>query len=141
MAVTRKMAPSSNKSVGGKLRQAWNKYIKGGVNELFSILTEPSRGYIVACILIFVEILVNVFVIEKVPYTEIDWKAYMQEVEGVIVNGTMDYSLLKGDTGPLVYPAGFIWFFAGLYKLTDAGTNIKLGEINNNTVITCFLRL
>lgn len=33
--------------------------------------------------------------------TEIDWKAYMQEVEGVL-NGTLDYKLLKGDTGPLV---------------------------------------
>ena len=33
--------------------------------------------------------------------TEIDWKAYMQEVEGV-VNGTFDYSKLGGDTGPLV---------------------------------------
>ena len=34
--------------------------------------------------------------------TEIDWVAYMQEVEGVI-NGTYDYMKLKGDTGPLVY--------------------------------------
>jgi len=33
--------------------------------------------------------------------TEIDWKAYMQEVEGVM-NGTYDYSKLGGDTGPLV---------------------------------------
>lgn len=33
--------------------------------------------------------------------TEIDWKAYMDEVEGVI-NGTYDYTELKGDTGPLV---------------------------------------
>ena len=33
--------------------------------------------------------------------TEIDWIAYMQEVEGV-VNGTFDYTKLKGDTGPLV---------------------------------------
>lgn len=29
----------------------------------------------------------------------------MQEVEGV-VNGTWDYTKLRGDTGPLVYPAG-----------------------------------
>lgn len=33
--------------------------------------------------------------------TEIDWKAYMQEVEG-FANGTLDYTRLKGDTGPLV---------------------------------------
>jgi hypothetical protein len=49
-------------------------------------------------------------------------------VEGVIVNGTTDYSLLRGDTGPLVYPAGFVWFYAALYKLTDSGANIKLGK-------------
>lgn len=33
--------------------------------------------------------------------TEIDWIAYMQEVEGFI-NGTYNYYELKGDTGPLV---------------------------------------
>jgi alpha-1,3-mannosyltransferase len=38
----------------------------------------------------------------------------MEEVEGV-VNGTYDYTLLKGDTGPLVYPAGFVYIFTGLY--------------------------
>jgi len=42
--------------------------------------------------------------------TEIDWKAYMQEVEGFI-NGTYDYSELGGDTGPLVY-VGFYVFVA-----------------------------
>lgn len=33
--------------------------------------------------------------------TEIDWQAYMQEVEG-FANGTRDYTQLRGDTGPLV---------------------------------------
>ena len=37
--------------------------------------------------------------------TEIDWIAYMQEVEGAM-GGQLDYAQLKGDTGPLVYPAG-----------------------------------
>ncbi len=78
-------------------------------------------------------------VIEKVPYTEIDWKAYMQEVEGVIVNGTTDYSLLRGDTGPLVYPAGFVWFYAGLYRLTDSGTNVRLGKIDGLKVAFHFV--
>ena len=44
-------------------------------------------------VLMVAEVLVNSVVIHKVKYTEIDWVAYMQEVEGVVgVNGTTDYS-------------------------------------------------
>ncbi len=59
--------------------------------------------------------------------TEIDWIAYMQEVEGV-VNGTWDYSKLKGDTGPLVYPAGFVYIFTILYYITNYGRNIRFAQ-------------
>ncbi|KFM09642.1 Dol-P-Man:Man(5)GlcNAc(2)-PP-Dol alpha-1,3-mannosyltransferase, partial [Aptenodytes forsteri] len=59
--------------------------------------------------------------------TEIDWKAYMEEVEG-FANGTLDYTQLKGDTGPLVYPAGFVYIFLGLYYATDRGTDIRLAQ-------------
>ena len=51
----------------------------------------------------------------------------MQEVEGVL-NGTWNYSELKGDTGPLVYPAGFVYFFGILYYITDCGKNILLAQ-------------
>ena len=51
----------------------------------------------------------------------------MQEVEGV-VNGTWDYSKLKGDTGPLVYPAGFVYFFGILYFITQHGQNIRTAQ-------------
>lgn len=51
--------------------------------------------------LFLLEIVLNFLIINKTKYTEIDWIAYMQEVEGV-VNGTYDYYQLKGDTGPLV---------------------------------------
>ncbi len=51
----------------------------------------------------------------------------MQEVEGV-KNGTYDYAALKGQTGPLVYPAGFVWIFMIFYHLTNAGSNIKLAQ-------------
>nr|XP_034988904.1 dol-P-Man:Man(5)GlcNAc(2)-PP-Dol alpha-1,3-mannosyltransferase isoform X3 [Zootoca vivipara]XP_034988905.1 dol-P-Man:Man(5)GlcNAc(2)-PP-Dol alpha-1,3-mannosyltransferase isoform X3 [Zootoca vivipara] len=51
----------------------------------------------------------------------------MDEVEGV-VNGTLDYTQLKGDTGPLVYPAGFVYIFLGLYYATGRGTNIRLAQ-------------
>ncbi len=56
-------------------------------------------------------------------YTEIDWIAYMQEVKGVM-DGQMDYSKLRGDTGPLVYPAGFVYIYSALYVLTDDGENV-----------------
>ncbi|NXR36019.1 ALG3 mannosyltransferase, partial [Zosterops hypoxanthus] len=59
--------------------------------------------------------------------TEIDWKAYMQEVEG-FANGTLDYTQLKGDTGPLVYPAGFVYIFLGLYHVTARGSDIRLAQ-------------
>nr|XP_030717970.1 dol-P-Man:Man(5)GlcNAc(2)-PP-Dol alpha-1,3-mannosyltransferase isoform X5 [Globicephala melas]XP_030717979.1 dol-P-Man:Man(5)GlcNAc(2)-PP-Dol alpha-1,3-mannosyltransferase isoform X5 [Globicephala melas] len=59
--------------------------------------------------------------------TEIDWKAYMAEVEGVI-NGTYDYTQLRGDTGPLVYPAGFVYIFMGLYYATGRGTDIRMAQ-------------
>ena len=55
--------------------------------------------------------------------TEIDWKAYMDEVAGFL-NGELDYTKLKGDTGPLVYPAGFVYLFSLLYGITDQGKNI-----------------
>ncbi|XP_076380515.1 alg3, alpha-1,3- mannosyltransferase isoform X2 [Megalopta genalis] len=51
----------------------------------------------------------------------------MQEVEGFL-NGTMDYSKLKGDTGPLVYPAGFVYTFSALYYITDHGVKIKIAQ-------------
>jgi alpha-1,3-mannosyltransferase len=58
--------------------------------------------------------------------TEIDWVAYMQEVSGFL-GGERDYTKLRGDTGPLVYPGGFVWAFSALYHITDQGQDIKLG--------------
>ena len=60
-------------------------------------------------------------------YTEIDWVAYMQEVEGFL-GGDFVYTNLRGDTGPLVYPAGFVYFFSALYYICDKGRNIALAQ-------------
>ena len=62
-------------------------------------------------------------------YTEIDWKAYMSEVEGPVVRGDWDYDHLEGATGPLVYPAGFVYIFAGLRAVTDAGRDIAFAQL------------
>ncbi|XP_075363103.1 dol-P-Man:Man(5)GlcNAc(2)-PP-Dol alpha-1,3-mannosyltransferase [Mycteria americana] len=101
------------------LRRAWR--------ERRAALLEPSYTPLVAACLCLAEGGVNLWVIRRVPYTEIDWKAYMQEVEG-FANGTLDYTRLKGDTGPLVYPAGFVYIFLGLYYATGRGTDIRLAQ-------------
>ncbi len=65
------------------------------------IFINPNKSIYIMTGLFILEIFLNLFIIKKTNYTEIDWIAYMQEVEGV-VNGTYDYYKLKGDTGPLV---------------------------------------
>jgi len=77
--------------------------------------------------LVLVDFLLSILIINKIKYTEIDWVAYMQEVEGFL-SGERNYSLLKGDTGPLVYPAGFVYIFSFLRYLTSNGTDIRTGQ-------------
>ncbi|XP_042746866.1 dol-P-Man:Man(5)GlcNAc(2)-PP-Dol alpha-1,3-mannosyltransferase isoform X1 [Lagopus leucura] len=91
------------------------------------VLLEPRYTPLVAACLCLAEGGVNLWVIRRVPYTEIDWQAYMQEVEG-FANGTRDYTQLRGDTGPLVYPAGFVYLFLGLYYATGRGADIRLAQ-------------
>ena len=70
----------------------------------------------VSALLCAFELVFCVAIIAKVPYTEIDWRAYMDEVGGFL-QGERDYTKLKGDTGPLVYPAGFVYLYAILKKV------------------------
>ncbi|KYN02252.1 PREDICTED: lethal(2)neighbour of Tid protein [Cyphomyrmex costatus] len=93
----------------------------------FAFLTDPKKLSFTAKLFIVLEIVLNAVVIQTVPYTEIDWKAYMQEVQGFL-NGTLDYSKLRGDTGPLVYPAGFVYIFSALYYITSHGANIRIAQ-------------
>lgn len=74
------------------------------------------------------ELLLGILIIHKVPYTEIDWEAYMQEVSMWLDDGIYDYRQIYGGTGPLVYPAGFLYLFALLKWMTKNGTNIKLAQ-------------
>lgn len=44
------------------------------------------------------------------------------------MQGERDYSKLRGPTGPLVYPAGFLVVYRALHWLTNGG-DVKLGQI------------
>ncbi|TPX35052.1 dolichyl-P-Man:Man5GlcNAc2-PP-dolichol alpha-1,3-mannosyltransferase [Synchytrium microbalum] len=92
-----------------------------------SILQERAFfWYLFVPIMVF-ELALNALIIWKIPYTEIDWIAYMQEVGGFLA-GERDYTMMEGDTGPLVYPAGFVYIYSVLSIVTGSGTSILLAQ-------------
>lgn len=70
------------------------------VKQLFSkgidLLINPAKLPIVTYLILFCELILNVFIVNRINYTEIDWVAYMQECEGFL-NGTTNYAELKGE--------------------------------------------
>ncbi|THU59197.1 hypothetical protein C4D60_Mb03t22440 [Musa balbisiana] len=75
-----------------------------------------SKPLFASALLVLDSILVAL-IIAYVPYTKIDWDAYMSQVDGFL-GGERDYTKLKGDTGPLVYPAGFLYVYSAIKFLT-----------------------
>jgi len=59
--------------------------------------------------------------------TEIDWRAYIQQVSQYIA-GERNYAKIRGDTGPLVYPAAHVYIYRVLYSWTDEGRDIRLAQ-------------
>ena len=88
---------------------------------------KPIYDNLFLLLLLTFEFMVSIGIVRYVAYTEIDWKAYMQEVEAWLA-GETDYMNIRGDTGPLVYPAGFVYLFAVLRWLTDDGHNIAKAQ-------------
>ncbi|KAK8736680.1 hypothetical protein OTU49_004592 [Cherax quadricarinatus] len=125
MPPTEKTQKKKRPSFFEKMKRLQQEYLRKDF--IVSLIVDPKYFWLSAIVFLLAEIVVNILIIQRVKYTEIDWVAYMQEVEGV-VNGTWDYTKLRGDTGPLVYPAGFVYLFMGLYHLTNTGTNIRLAQ-------------
>ncbi|KAI9206369.1 dol-P-Man:Man(5)GlcNAc(2)-PP-Dol alpha-1,3-mannosyltransferase-like protein [Polychytrium aggregatum] len=91
------------------------------------IALDWSYFYVLAIPLLLFEALLTAAIILKIPYTEIDWIAYIQEVGGFL-GGEYDYYKLAGDTGPLVYPAGFVYVYSLLFKATSSGEDIQTAQ-------------
>ena len=52
----------------------------------------------------------------------------MEQVS-LYIYGERDYTLIKGSTGPLVYPAAHVYIYTFFHQLTDEGRDIFLGQI------------
>ncbi|KAL3113478.1 hypothetical protein niasHT_013588 [Heterodera trifolii] len=98
-----------------------NGIVRTFLNLMFTV---NSKGFLLTASLMFlVEIGIVFQIIRLVPYTEIDWSTYMQHVE-VYEDGQRNYTQIRGDTGPIVYPAGHLHIFRLFYHLTDHGKNV-----------------
>ncbi|KAH7411067.1 glycosyltransferase family 58 protein [Cadophora sp. MPI-SDFR-AT-0126] len=78
-------------------------------------------------LLLLADAFLTSLIIYKISYTEIDWKAYMEQIEQY-ENGERDYTKIKGGTGPLVYPAAHVYIYWILYHVTDKGRNILVAQ-------------
>ncbi|KAK4471434.1 hypothetical protein MN116_004862 [Schistosoma mekongi] len=101
--------------------------MKRTIGFFYGLLHETYGFWVLSPILICAEILCCLLIVEKVPYTEIDWIAYMQQVSGFL-NGTLDYDKLEGQTGPCVYPAGHLYIYTFLHWITHGGSVIKTAQ-------------
>lgn len=92
------MAPSkisSRKPIKKNLvQEISSKYLT--VAFVKSVIFDPAQLEWISYLILFAELVLNIFIVLRVNYTEIDWVAYMQQVESFL-NGTLDYSQLKGN--------------------------------------------
>ncbi|KAI8944101.1 glycosyltransferase [Xylaria longipes] len=99
------------------------------VQLVFDVANGRNRtlSWLIPLCLFILDALLCAVVIWKVPYTEIDWKAYMEQIEQYVA-GERDYTVIKGRTGPLVYPAAHVYLYTVLYYVTDKGRDIFLAQ-------------
>ena len=74
---------TSNGTKTHSVSKGWSAYkekIQSVIEEGWALLIDPSRcsWWPIPILLLLAEVIINIFIIEKVKYTEIDWRAYMQ---------------------------------------------------------------
>ncbi|EQL28863.1 alpha-1,3-mannosyltransferase [Blastomyces dermatitidis ATCC 26199] len=92
------------------------------------LATNPKYSKWIWPLLLLAEVFLCTVIVWKVPYTEIDWSTYMQQVS-LFLSGERDYALIKGSTGPLVYPAVHVYIYSALYHVCDDGRDIAFAQV------------
>lgn len=82
----------------------------------------------IAVVVLAFDAALTFLIIVKVPYTEIDFSTYMQQVRS-FDKGERNYFKISGDTGPCVYPAGHIYVYSAISWLTQGGKDLRLAQL------------
>jgi alpha-1,3-mannosyltransferase len=104
---------------------------QGRMLNIFSrVYSARSVAFDVCCAIAFLwELLAHIVLFWKASFTHIDWKAYMEQVGTVWRDSQFDYAQIKGDTGPVAYPAGFIYIYTVFYHVTSGGLDLNAARI------------
>ncbi|KAG7893561.1 hypothetical protein KL905_002311 [Ogataea polymorpha] len=94
---------------------------------LLSLFNNPEFCAPIAVFLTIAESLLLKAVIHFVPYTEIDYSTYMQQIDQIEA-GELDYAKISGDTGPIVYPGGHVYIYSWMKWFTNGMDNVHAGQ-------------
>lgn len=94
---------------------------------IWTVLYDPEILSPICVLLFLLEAMLLELIICKVPYTEIDYSTYMQQIDQ-IERGQLDYNKIKGDTGPIVYPGGYVFIYSWMKVITDGMNNLARGQ-------------
>ncbi|WWD17107.1 hypothetical protein CI109_101544 [Kwoniella shandongensis] len=101
-----------------------NVMLGGLFNLVKSFLFDRQYFWHFAGLLAVGELVLGTLIIQNVPYTKIDWPAYMQQV-GMFLGGERDYSRIEGETGPLVYPALHLYIYSAFHRFLPSPDSIR----------------
>jgi len=95
---------------------------------IWALIHDPFVFRIIAPIIIVATSILAKIIVSLVPYTEIDFSTYMQQIR-LVNQGVIDYNYIEGDSGPIVYPGGFVQIYQAINYLTNDGTDIPVAQL------------
>ncbi|KAF4549069.1 ALG3-like protein [Elsinoe fawcettii] len=98
------------------------------LNTALRIANDPWHTIWLCPLLLLANAVLTAGVIWKIPYTEIDWTTYNQQI-ALYLSGERNYAKITGSTGPLVYPAMHVHIYRLLHSVTSQGADVRLAQI------------